>query len=247
MNMKNNIKFSLLLVASIFLVSCETEGDSLVVEDDSTSSNLLNYRTMFRMDKPIGSIALQSNATGQGLETRKKISLSKKEGDNTKSLQLQSENKIITNFNQEYANELSNLFGNDLLISYEGERSPPDSLYVPEELIVNFNSSNLEVGTTVNWNMDSQNENGLLVFVSYNPLLQPNVNLAIQNQYFVEEVFALNEGTGSYTITQSDIDRFPEDASLQFRIMRGVYSKDSNGEPAFVAFSMVSNVLQVKK
>lgn len=243
----------MLLAVAIFAVSCESEVSTLALDErnlsieESNSKYLLNYRTLYRMDKPTGSIVLQSNATGKGVNTRKTITMSQKGGENNELLRIQSGNESITSFTNHTPNgELSSLFGKNLILNKNNARSPSDSLYIPEELIVDFSSTTIEAGTIINWNADSQNENGLAVFVSYNPLLQANVNLAMNNQYLIDEVFTLSEGNGSYTLTQQDIDRFPEGATLDFRILRGAYAAAIESEPAFVAFTMVSNDVKVK-
>jgi len=249
MKMKRYIYVIMIVVGTFISTSCSNDTESFEL-DKNENALLLKYYALLRSDKPDGSIALQSNATGIGSKTIRTVSMSQKGGINNKKMTLHSDNNTVINFKNHESNEqLRNLFGKNLILDFlnEGSRNPSDSLYIPEELVVNFSSNILEAGATVNWNADSQNTNGIVVFISYDPLLQPNLEVAWNNQYRISEVFALDEGNGSYIISQQDIDRFPEDSSLNIKITRGAYLLATETEPAFIAFTQVSNDLTVKK
>jgi len=246
--MKNILKHFLLFVFTALVISCNTD-ESISNLEQNERANLLKYRTLFKSDKPDGSIVLQSNATGTGMNTHNRITMSRKGDDKNKKLEIRNHNRSLIGFkNHEHNESLSNLFGEvvTLKFSENGTKNPIDSLYIPEQIIVDYSSNLLEAGTTINWNADAQNTNGVVITISYDPLLQMNFIVGWENQFRINESFALDEGNGSYTVTQQNLDRFPQDAEISIKLTRGAYSITEN-EPIFIAFSMVSNNLKVKK
>lgn len=241
------IKFYLGILCVIPLISCQTESD--VISSPEDNLNLLKeFAQISKSLKPDGSIVLQSNAFGTGENAFKTVTISQKADDD--NLKLRSINSEVISFkNHESNSKLSKLYGNNINLDFlnNGNKSHTDSLYIPEELIVNFSSDEIKVGDIINWNVDSKNTKGLLILISYDPIIQQDFDVSWNNQYKIEEVFALPESNGSYIIKSEDVERFPENASLNIKISRGAYLPSSGSNPAFIAFTKVSNDLKVKK
>ncbi|MCF6308490.1 MAG: hypothetical protein L3J09_11105 [Flavobacteriaceae bacterium] len=241
--LKTYITFGIALV----IFSCQTETDYINTEINKENTILLKYRTLFKSNKPSGSIAIQSNGTGIGDKTTRRITLSKKEGNNKKSLQVfNDKNSKIRYVNHKHDSNLKDLFGKNIYFGMSSQKNLTDSLYIPQELTVNFSSNELSAGAIVNWNADNLNTNGVVINVVYDPLLQQNGVIAWENQFRIKESFAVEEGNGTYQITQQDIDRFPQDAYVTIKVSRGAFSINEE-EPAIIAVTSVRNEIKVDK
>ncbi len=258
----------LILITSITIVSCQQGDNLNSLNIEEATANIesgKNAELFKKMEYVIsrkttnGSLLLQSQKTiSQNVETKSLISLENKldprSTDNKSSgnhLSLINNNgKVIsTQGNDRSLNdqELTNLFGTNVEITSgtantagtAGTARSNETVYIPDLLSsVSFDGEVLEVGKTISWNVDDLNENGVLFYISYDPKTQLSLKTAYENQYRVVEAFAINDAVGSYTLTQEDVDQFPENAVLNITLMRGNFSIDSNDDDqSFIAIS----------
>jgi len=254
--MKNHIiKFCAFLSILLFY-ACSTENNMLDEEVKAKADLVEKLTKLMLTEKLEGSILLQSNALGVGNKQSRRVAISEKRSEQSnlrsnKSIEIFDGLKSSIQFeNNSFDSRFENLFGDTLnyTIYEKGQRSGGSgySIYIPELISVNFSSNFIEAGSTISWNADNLNTNGVVVFITYDPLHQLNGNIAWENQFRISETFVVEDSQGSYQISQQDVERFPKDAIITIRVSRGAYQVHEN-EPSFIAITSVRNEMNLKK
>jgi len=244
------------------IYSCQLDDEKLTTSEENvvlTQSDLLLEKMNDLITKPTpnGSLLLSSHKTISEFNADESIALKAKndsrnrdKSTNVKSLILVDASgsliEVPSTTNREQANDLASLYGTRVKLAIKGEggnksNGNTEEVYLPDLLSdINVDSNALEAGTTITWNVDSLNENGLLFHISYDPKIQKNFRIAYDNQFRIAESFAVTDASGSYTIQASDLERFPSDAQLKVTLMRGAISAGQGDEPSFIAISEAS-------
>jgi hypothetical protein len=110
-------------------------------------------------------------------------------------------------------------------------KSDEQTLYIPELMSVSISKlseGRIVSGTVINWNKDSNNKNGVVVVVQYNPFVQTNGDIIRANCESFTTYIDLSD-SGSYTVTAADLKNLPNGANLSFYIGRMAYAVTTDG------------------
>ncbi|CAM3579752.1 hypothetical protein FLGE108171_04185 [Flavobacterium gelidilacus] len=240
--MKNTLKF-LTIFASLFLIiSCYGEYDTSDLKESEI--NFRQYLIDMAQLKGKGTVLLQSNEFETTQKNPVNINISERQG-NEGGLKLFNNNNQIINI-QECNNSLElkkNLFGSNLKYQIENQIT---EIYFPKLIQLNYNEKNLQVGSTINWNIDQKNKKGVIVFLTYSPIGQTDLEMMLDNNKFISDGLATLDN-GSYTFTEDDLERFPKGASLSLNILRGNYIINEIEKPSLIVFSKVSKNVVLEK
>lgn len=248
------MKKLVMLISFIFLFSSCSE-DMTKNNDDFLTENSINtemakkYLEFYTSKKKAGSILIQSNTSKLIQNTSKNISFQEKPTDD-KTL---PNNKIeIKDLNTEISSKLNQknyvgMFGRN--VSYKvinnninnKNNDDFDSVYIPELINIDINTDRLQPGTTISWNVDNLNQNGVVVSVEYNAINQLDTRLAFDNPSSIRRSFVIEDTQGSYTISQNDLDIFPNNALLDINVLRAGFDVDENTGVSIAGVSKVSN------
>jgi hypothetical protein len=104
--------------------------------------------------------------------------------------------------------------------------SSSSDVYIPQLLkskVSGLVNGKVVVGTTITWNADSQNINGVILTMEYKVLTQSEPSIIAK---FPNDITggSTMEDTGLYTITASDLSGFPDDSIISFFIGRVGYT-----------------------
>lgn len=250
--MKNTKYLMLVLILSISIFSCEQ--DSVVADYTSTNQNKIesiksNYINFLVTKKPSGSLLIQSNATYNTQKFNKNVGYSRVTSESKKDDLIKikglSENYFLENNKSNIGDDnLEKLFGTNIQYSIGNSAKSNQSIYIPEYLNVEFSTETLMAGTKVVWNVDSNNQNGLVIYASYNPASQPDVELAFNNPIKIREAIFLDDIQGSYVLTTQDIERFPTNSFVSIDVMRGGF-RVVEDEPVVGGLTRVNSDMQL--
>jgi hypothetical protein len=248
--MKNIIYISVLSVLG--LLSCSE--DNGIKTKNVAENKVASFEDYFEFlnTETDGSVLVQSISTP--LSSEAFMASSSIKGDKT-PLALKVEQKTISFTNHHYSQaakksysnvsieNISEIFGGTFKVELgakqiEAKRinekpSSSDSVestYIPEIVKAEFlglQNNRIVVGSEVVWNVDDQNQNGVVVSIEYSPLSQ------LEESVVAEKSTPLLKGIttpddGSYTITAKDLSEFPQNAMLTFYVARAGYGISTN-------------------
>lgn len=109
-----------------------------------------------------------------------------------------------------------------------------ESVYIPNVIRAQFSgleNDKIVVGSEIIWNIDNQNENGVVISFEYDPLSQIEENIVNQKADNLLKGIT-TEDDGIYTITPKDLMEFPENAIITIYVARAGFgiSTNTNGE-----------------
>jgi hypothetical protein len=125
-----------------------------------------------------------------------------------------------------------------------GSSDVEQEVYIPKLLDVSYSTEEIGEGTTISWNTDELNKNGVAVLIEYYAVNQPNMNLAFKNSKSIKRSFVLPDSQGSYTFKSEDLNIFPRGAVLSTNIVRAGYKMEDGGM-AVVGFTNVNKDLKM--
>jgi len=105
-------------------------------------------------------------------------------------------------------------------------------IYIPEVISASFsglNNGRIVAGTTISWNVDGNNENGVVIGFEYNPYAQSAQSIQIDQPEHVWKGVTLPD-QGSYVITEEDMENIPNDATVTFYVARAGYIITTDGD-----------------
>ena len=155
------------------------------------------------------------------------------------------------------SNELNKLFGEKINFSIDGfsnqksGNDPNNEVYIPELLNVSIDTDKLQAGTTVSWNVDELNINGLIIWYEYTPSIQDK--MSVLNETGIRHIrggITIPDAIGTYTITSEDLANIPNDARVTLHVTRAGFnvSQNNNGEQtALIGATTVSKELRIEK
>jgi PBP1b-binding outer membrane lipoprotein LpoB len=246
--MKNMKKIILSLSLVLLFVSCAKEDNAI---DQSASSQKVtsfeDYLKFVNADTK-GQVLIQSIS---GLESGNNIyNMSTTiEGNNEAPLIISLDNrkfgnnvisKTSKNSNAIASNtDLSSFFGKKISFELQNKSinakttsatskslNNPSAVYIPQLLkskVSGLVNGKVVAGTTITWNADSQNINGVILTMEYKVLTQIEASIVAK---FPKDITGgcTKEDTGLYTITASDLSGFPDDSIISFFIGRTGYT-----------------------
>jgi len=245
------IYYVIALFISMIALSCTNNVDEIQT-DNITENKVASFEDYFEFlnTETDGSVIVQSISTPLANETFKATSSIK---GNKMPVTLKVENKIVsfTNYNysettnKSYSNvnldDMSEIFGgtfemelnsNQLVVNKNSSPSNSvESVYIPNLIQVQFSglqNGKIIEGSQISWNSDSDNENGVVLGIEYNPLSQLEESIVTQKSDRLLKGVTLVDN-GSYTISQQDLIDYPSNAMLTFYIGRAGYSITSDG------------------
>src|SRR5690606_11899503 len=256
-------------LSSIFLLaSCANEESTfnLPVENNSVTGNVISFADYYDFitanthDKALVSNISYINSTG----ALNSLSASRANSTNPYILKLNGNtftpsyiyNSPTGSTYQLDDSSLTNFFGKQLKIDFTTTDlvltdNTNFDVYVPDLLTVsvsNLINGQLQPGTIITWNADSQNTNGVVLSAEYNPLTQPSedISTAYPNRISGGLTF---EDSGSYTIQEEDLENFPKGSNLTFSIGRAGFIITNNGDItedlSFGAYTMVKGEYEI--
>ena len=248
--MKKIIYISVLSIFS--LISCsDDKGIETNVVTENKVASIDDYFEFLNTDTD-GSVIVQSISTP--LSNEAFMASSSIKGDKT-PLALKVEQKTISFTNRQYSqvakksysnvniDNMSEIFGSTFKVELssnqiEAKRTSKsssssdsvESTYIPSIVKAEFlglQNDKIVVGSEVIWNIDDQNENGVVISIEYNPLSQ--LEESIVNEKSTPLLKGITtQDDGSYTITAQDLAEFPQNAILTFYVARAGYGISTN-------------------
>lgn len=118
--------------------------------------------------------------------------------------------------------ELETLYGNPLELSF-GEEKTVEILvdYVPEPIRLNVTEypMNISEGSTLDWNEDRNNNNPILILLTYSPLDNPGLSADYPDS-IVE--YAYVSDNGQYSFRNTDFSQVPRGSVCVLSVIRGL-------------------------
>ena len=127
-----------------------------------------------------------------------------------------------------------------MLESKNSTTAIPQTLSIPNEVAIDVNQTTITAGSVISWNVDPNNDNGVLVYATFSPSNQINIFIAEQNQQSITRGIVLPDTQGSYTVTTEDLEIFPDNSVINITVSRGVTTTPGNGAPIVTAISSSS-------
>lgn len=256
------LKYIIYILIAAFIVGCQ--NDSFETPEDSQNLeariSIQKYFKLMRKANTPGTILLQNRDYVGNQFNKRNVFISQRTEKNelnksSNKISLLNSKGIKVNIgdlkNRGDEQDLTQLYGSNVNLIDESiqNRGPGDSseVYVPELINVDVQSEFLEAGAEISWNVDELNENGVLVSVLYDPKSQPDAVIGYNNQQRIAEAYVIEDASGSYVLTDEDLQRFPEDALITLTVGRGAFAVDENDNTKFVAITKVSDDIKVKK
>lgn len=263
--MKEILKFVIIVFVCGFF-SCNEDLDrtlneqTLDVKNNDLAKNYLNFFTTKNAE---GSVLIQSTTSSAMQNLNKNITFaektlrtSQKSSNSNKRIEIKgfdttTDSKSMKNSSK----DKNNFFGKVLSYrviddsykskSYENKSSETSNeysdVYIPELINIDFSTNNLEPGTTVTWNVDNLNQNGVIISVEYYAINQLNTKLAFDNTSTIKRSFVLDDSIGSYTITQEDLEMFPNNSLLDINVLRAGFDTDETSDLSIAGLTKVGD------
>lgn len=258
--MKNILKFVVIIIACGFF-SCNddlNENSNDISSDVKNTDLAKNYLNFFRTKSAEGSVLIQSTTSTAMQEINKNITfLEKKSRSNSKSsnsnkrIEIKGfDSNIDAKRMKNTSKDENNFFGkvlsyrivdNSQLSKTSSESDAYDEVYIPELLNVTYSTEKLVPGTIVSWNIDDLNLNGVIVSVEYYGINQIDTKLAFDNPTTIKRSFVIDDAIGSYTITEADLEMFPNKALLDINLLRAGFDSDDNSNIAIAGLTKVGD------
>lgn len=226
--------FSVLTFIVLICVGCNNEIN------DENSKNFfsnrdagLNYLTLISTGQNTNSVVVQDNSTFYSQDENGTISFFRKgvsTNDNNIILTSHDDN-LIDPGNQHVLNpDLNSLYGSNVdydVVSSNNSTIKSSSVYVPKKIKLTRTLEEITDGSIINWNSDSDNDNGVIIRVMYEPIEQTDMNLLYRNQDPIVDAI-MTDDTGEYSFTNNFLRQFPKDGILNVTIYRGTINIDKD-------------------
>lgn len=260
--MKNKIIILTTIFVFSILASCTKEKTELLNEDENKPASFDDYYN-FLQEETTAKIVITNFGDGTIFQT----SII----GNRKPLQLTLNDKSYS-FDEWQYNEVQNIsntmigdlaynsvFGNNFDIIVSGtdfnakSGTTADGIYIPKLIEVEFanlNDGKVTIGTTISWNVDKNNANGVVALVHYTPFAQTSESIKEDNPEPIRSGFTFIDN-GTYTITAEDLSYFPDNAWIEFEVGRAGYgittNEDGTEDYSLAAVTSKPFSFQIKK
>lgn len=235
-----------LYLVFIQLIGCTSENNN--IENENATNKFENFYSIFNIDTK-NKILITNYSNLKDNESFSTISYKSLNVNDNKIVKL--DNLEFLNNGSEYINgytiwqyndnRLNSLFGNKVNFTLKDKNQSEFqvesenqnvNIYLPKIINVtvsNLNNGRLQVGTIVTWDIDVLNTNGVLIGIEYLPHLQFDENVKNNNPNVIYEGKVVND-SGSYVISESDLVKYPDNATLTFYIGRSSIVVTNTGE-----------------
>ncbi|AWA30242.1 hypothetical protein HYN48_09195 [Flavobacterium magnum] len=228
-----------LILATAFLSILITGCAKDPAEDDNQSRNsLMSFRVYARMlgdAQSDGTVLIQSDMSLLNPNEPYNIDISEKEGTSKHLEFFEVNGKQIDIVGSTDQTLNTSLYGTTLKYRLNGQ--PMRSMYIPNLINPTYRSAEVKPNTTITWNADPRNANGVAIWITYKPTIQYFSIMEANRQYIVEGIVVPD--TGTYTLTAQDLSRFPDEAVVDLGVARAA-SDISSDAPSVVAFTTKS-------
>jgi len=249
------IKIITLLILVMASISC-TDEITGTIDDEISISSFEDY-FKFMNQEADGSVLIQSISTINSNGEIFSVSSSIKGNKNPLTFIVDDRTLNFSNYHysskqgKSHSNlsnqDLRNVFGNkfevelntssiyakstasDKSISSENISSI-SSVYIPELVSASFSNlanGKIVAGTSINWNADYINQNGVVIGLEYNPLAQPKKSIKEEKPERLLTGLTV-EDNGSYTISAKDLSQYPSNAMMTLYIGRAGYNNTTD-------------------
>lgn len=250
MKTKNFITL-LFTVLTLLTVSCTNSDGSeelLLNEDNNKTMSFEDYVKYISADYSAGQVIIENNAP-MGFQDNG-VHYSDNLNEKTK-FRIGSDVQGSTNLKS--SKSLINNFGKTINYSISSESitksSSSTELYIPEIIDASINTSQLRAGTVVSWNVDSNNENGLVVWYEYSPFNQDEFEIANNNRDRIVGGFTIPDQGGTYTVTAQDLANLPDNSFISLNLSRAGMdvNETGNGSTSVTGITSVSKEIMIQK
>jgi len=249
------IKIITLLILVMASISC-TDEITGTIDDEISISSFEDY-FKFMNQETDGSVLIQSISTINSNGEIFSVSSSIKGNKNPLTFIVDDRTLNFSNYHysskqdKSHSNlsnqDLRNVFGNkfevelntssiyakstasDKSISSENISSI-SSVYIPELVSASFSNlanGKIVAGTSINWNADYINQNGVVIGLEYNPLAQSKKSIKEEKPERLLTGLTV-EDNGSYTISAKDLSQYPSNAMMTLYIGRAGYNNTTD-------------------
>ena len=260
MIMKNILKFEIIIVACGFF-SCNDDLNEISNDTSSDIKNTVlakNYLNFFRTKSAEGSVLIQSSTSNAMQDINKNITFAEKKsrsnskkGSSNKRIEIKDfDNNTSSKRMKNSTKDDNSFFGkvllyrvvdNSQLSKNSSESNSYDEVYIPELINVTYSTAKLVHGTVINWNIDSFNKNGVIISLEYYAVNQLDTKLAFDNTTTIKKSFVIDDLKGSYTITDEDLEMFPNKALLDINVLRAGFNTDENSNLAIAGLTKIGD------
>lgn len=248
------INFTALIFSTIliFTLSCtNTDGSEelMVSENQNKVMSFEDYVKYISQDYSAGRVIIENVASMdfQTYSVHYSDNLSKENFNENKKFRIISDGQEISNLKS--SSSLKNNFGKTINYSISTESikksSSSNTIYIPEMLDASISTSDLRVGSVVSWNVDSNNENGLVLWYEYSPFNQDVYSIVDENMDRLVGGFTVPDEGGTYTITAQDLAHLPSNAYINFNITRAGMDINETGSGSTSVTGMTSNTKEI--
>lgn len=245
----NIMKKIMIVLCSIFLFSCSKENSDIDRTPENKVASFEDY-IKFMNTETKNSLLIQSVSTlnspnnlftisARSLESNSALSF-KLDGTDFSPSEITNNNNCTTwsrtdkDLTELYGKKLELSFSNNQVLARSGSTNETTTnIFIPE--LVSVNVSNLVEGkvvpgTTITWNIDTANANGMILAIEYSPLAQKEQAIAQTYSTRIMKGSTVQDN-GNYTITASDLESYPDNATLSFYIGRASFTITNDGNP----------------
>ena len=261
-----------LFVLLFVWVSCKPEDVSLNKSESTISpeSVLLKYSNFFGQETDgVIRLAESSNLYSQNAQERWASFLSYFKGENYRYIHFADEIKMneLSFFPRTEDNvaealkskDIAKLYGNDISCKIiKAGKTYSKNIYLPQPIKIEvpvLTTDNmvaeLEIGTQIKWNIDSQNKSGVVIVLRY----VPEVSDKATAQKFpnnIERFIGVEDTEGTYTLKAKDIEGLPKEKGAMVEIVVGRVGFDlfnipeANKTISLYGYTLVSANVQIK-
>ena len=244
-----------MVVIFVSLYSCsDEEANSLNIEQEQSKVlSLKEYVEFLKADYPGGKVLIESNLPISVKSSPEYINIRKSLNESDEEVKFSLvESKSKSQFKSDSKNSLFNVFGSTINFNIgnnlKATSSSTSSVYIPELLEAQISTPDLRTGTVLTWNVDQQNENGLVLWFEYSPYNQTNYDVVDQNREIIAGGLTIPDSGGTYVVKLEDIEAIPDDANVNFYLSRagiGVSSSSDSEVTAITGMTTVTGELKV--
>lgn len=213
--------------------------------DDLNKSLGLNYFSLITSNQNGNSVVVQDHSTFYTQQDSNNLSyfrMTPRPGYEYNIILSSHNNSLLDNTNHLVLNsDLNDFYGKTVEydIVNESDQSIVNSevLYVPHRILLDYTLNEITPSSSISWNPDNLNENGVIVRVMYDPIEQTDMNILYRNQSTIADAFIVDD-LGEFDFDSSMLGVFPDNAIINVTIYRGTINLDNN-LPVFNCFTSV--------
>jgi hypothetical protein len=229
-----------LALLSFLMFSCQGELDETITSSNTTTSLLTFEEHYYQLTKATapGTMLIQSNRNLANQNNEINIDISEKPGASDKIVFLDQNNKPFNILGINSDSKKLELYGKDHSFSYKGTNY---KVYAPKMVTATISTiDKLGANSLLSWNPDKLNKNGVVIWVTYKPTNQRDMNIIDKNRTYILHGIVV-EDTGAYSLTKDDLAQFPSGAVVDINIARFGYTILTAGQPSAVFYSVVTH------